>query len=240
MDNAKRASMREGPLAQLFRKTDEEEGPRRSPSAEERQTPDAASGGRGVAREPPRRPEPPRRQARRPSRRPRPRAATRARPRPRSACARSSRADIPENILEREPARPAAPDPEPTVPAWSVGQSQTREPVLRVIGVGGAGVNAVDRMIEAQIEGVEFIAVNTDLQSLEGSAAPTQAPHRQRRDPRPGLGLGPRSSAARPRWRSTTTSRRCSRARTWSSSPPAPVAAPARAPLRSWLASRAR
>ena len=36
------------------------------------------------------------------------------------------------------------------------------------------GVNAVDRMIEAQVEGVEFIAVNTDLQSLEGSSAPTR------------------------------------------------------------------
>ncbi|MDQ3719875.1 MAG: cell division protein FtsZ [Actinomycetota bacterium] len=40
--------------------------------------------------------------------------------------------------------------------------------------MGGAGVNAVDRMIEAQIAGVEFIAVNTDLQSLEQSAAPTK------------------------------------------------------------------
>jgi cell division protein FtsZ len=35
------------------------------------------------------------------------------------------------------------------------------QPVLRVIGVGGAGVNAVNRMIEADIEGVEFIAINT-------------------------------------------------------------------------------
>jgi cell division protein FtsZ len=44
-------------------------------------------------------------------------------------------------------------------------------PVLRVGGVGGAGVNAVNRMIEAEIEGVEFIAINTDLQSLQTSAA---------------------------------------------------------------------
>ena len=48
------------------------------------------------------------------------------------------------------------------------------EPVLRVVGVGGAGVNAVNRMIEAQVEGVEFIAVNTDVQSLEGSSADTR------------------------------------------------------------------
>ncbi|MGO9902093.1 MAG: cell division protein FtsZ [Solirubrobacteraceae bacterium] len=45
------------------------------------------------------------------------------------------------------------------------------KPVLRVVGVGGAGVNAVNRMIEAQVEGVEFIAINTDLQSLQQSAA---------------------------------------------------------------------
>jgi cell division protein FtsZ len=44
-------------------------------------------------------------------------------------------------------------------------------PVIRVVGVGGAGVNAVNRMIEAGIEGVEFIAINTDLQSLQVSAA---------------------------------------------------------------------
>ncbi|MDQ6607830.1 MAG: cell division protein FtsZ [Actinomycetota bacterium] len=44
--------------------------------------------------------------------------------------------------------------------------------MLRVVGVGGAGVNAVNRMIEAEIAGVEFIAINTDLQSLQQSAAP--------------------------------------------------------------------
>jgi cell division protein FtsZ len=44
-------------------------------------------------------------------------------------------------------------------------------PVLRVIGVGGAGVNAVDRMIEAGVTGVEFVAINTDMQSLQGSSA---------------------------------------------------------------------
>src|SRR6185312_11064171 len=44
-------------------------------------------------------------------------------------------------------------------------------PVLRVVGVGGAGVNAVNRMVEADITGVEFLAINTDLQSLQLSAA---------------------------------------------------------------------
>jgi cell division protein FtsZ len=40
-----------------------------------------------------------------------------------------------------------------------------------VVGVGGAGVNAVDRMVEAKVPGVEFIAVNTDVQSLNKSSA---------------------------------------------------------------------
>ncbi len=39
--------------------------------------------------------------------------------------------------------------------------------MIRVVGVGGAGVNAVNRMVEARIPGVEFMAVNTDLQSLQ-------------------------------------------------------------------------
>jgi cell division protein FtsZ len=39
--------------------------------------------------------------------------------------------------------------------------------VIRVVGVGGGGVNAVNRMVEARIPGVEFMAVNTDLQSLQ-------------------------------------------------------------------------
>ena len=40
-----------------------------------------------------------------------------------------------------------------------------------MVGVGGGGVNAVNRMVEAGITGVEFMAVNTDLQSLQQSAA---------------------------------------------------------------------
>src|SRR5207237_2790098 len=47
----------------------------------------------------------------------------------------------------------------------------TGRPVIRVVGVGGAGVNAVNRMVEAEVEGVEFVAVNTDLQSLQQSTA---------------------------------------------------------------------
>lgn len=42
---------------------------------------------------------------------------------------------------------------------------------IRVIGVGGAGSNAIDRMVNAQLSGVEFIAVNTDAQALDHSTA---------------------------------------------------------------------
>lgn len=45
---------------------------------------------------------------------------------------------------------------------------------IRVIGVGGGGGNALNRMIEAGIEGVDFIAVNTDLQALTNNRAPNK------------------------------------------------------------------
>ena len=55
---------------------------------------------------------------------------------------------------------------------WASAASEsTRQPELRVVGVGGAGVNAVNRMIEAEVTGVEFIALNTDAQSLNSSDA---------------------------------------------------------------------
>ncbi len=38
--------------------------------------------------------------------------------------------------------------------------------VIKVVGIGGGGVNAVNRMIEQGLKGVEFIAVNTDAQAL--------------------------------------------------------------------------
>src|SRR5688500_1061758 len=44
--------------------------------------------------------------------------------------------------------------------------------IIKVIGVGGGGSNAVNRMIESGIKGVEFIAMNSDIQVLDLSAAP--------------------------------------------------------------------
>ncbi len=45
---------------------------------------------------------------------------------------------------------------------------------IKVIGVGGGGGNAVNRMISARVEGVEFIAANTDVQALQLSQAPVK------------------------------------------------------------------
>jgi len=45
---------------------------------------------------------------------------------------------------------------------------------IRVIGVGGGGGNAVNRMIAAKLEGVEFMVANTDLQALKASNAPVK------------------------------------------------------------------
>jgi len=45
---------------------------------------------------------------------------------------------------------------------------------IRVVGVGGAGGNAINRMIEDELSGVDFIAINTDLQALDQNLAPNQ------------------------------------------------------------------
>jgi cell division protein FtsZ len=47
-------------------------------------------------------------------------------------------------------------------------------PDIKVIGVGGGGCNAVNRMVRAKIPGVQFIACNTDAQALASSEAPTR------------------------------------------------------------------
>ncbi|MDX1535681.1 MAG: cell division protein FtsZ, partial [Candidatus Spechtbacterales bacterium] len=45
---------------------------------------------------------------------------------------------------------------------------------IKVVGVGGSGCNAISRMIDSKIEGVEFVAINTDAQDLHFSNAPTK------------------------------------------------------------------
>ena len=60
--------------------------------------------------------------------------------------------------------------------------------VIRVVGVGGGGLNAVNRMIEAGISQVEFVGVNTDIQQLRSSDAPIKL--HIGRDLTQGLGSG--------------------------------------------------
>jgi cell division protein FtsZ len=53
-------------------------------------------------------------------------------------------------------------------------EEQLNSAKIRVIGVGGGGGNAVNRMIESHLEGVEFVVANTDLQALKCSNAPVK------------------------------------------------------------------
>ncbi|RVV98623.1 cell division protein FtsZ [Mesobaculum littorinae] len=53
-------------------------------------------------------------------------------------------------------------------------QHEELKPRITVFGVGGAGGNAVNNMIEKQLEGVEFVVANTDAQALQQSSAPAK------------------------------------------------------------------
>ncbi len=75
-----------------------------------------------------------------------------------------------------------------SLPDRSAPQGGRPQTLLKVVGLGGGGSNAVDRMIELGLGGVEFIACNTDLQALATSLAPVRlalGPHTTR-----GLGAG--------------------------------------------------
>jgi cell division protein FtsZ len=169
MPTGKRASMREGPLADLFRKTAEDADERKTspPAGAPQPAAPAPAAPAGRAERQPEQPEPQT-------------EPTQLSPRERLRSAFSS--DIPQDMLA--PSRPAAPEPVPEELPDVYARSErelnaesairtpaTGGPVLRVVGVGGAGVNAVNRMVEADIAGVEFLAINTDLQSLQISAA---------------------------------------------------------------------
>jgi cell division protein FtsZ len=163
MANAKRASMREGPLAALFRKTEGAEEEHADPAESEQ--PAAAAPAPGAHPRESGLPHPalsgstqaPQEPAHIPS--------------PQERLRHAFSSEIPENVMDAQKTRPvmdsyARHHPEPSGTAGPTGQ-----PVIRVVGVGGAGVNAVNRMVEAEVEGVEFLAVNTDMQSLQQSTA---------------------------------------------------------------------
>jgi cell division protein FtsZ len=183
--------MREGPLAALFRKTEEAAG-------------QAEEAARAADPEPEVRPEPVPEPQARAERTPEPRTAAGARsaerayphpalgsdggppdevepphvPSPQERLRHAFNSEIPDDVLDRAPQPSRAPAADPyAARAYGDESSPWGEPkpvghpVIRVVGVGGAGVNAVNRMVEAEVEGVEFLAVNTDLQSLQQSTA---------------------------------------------------------------------
>ncbi len=55
---------------------------------------------------------------------------------------------------------------------FEIMNNETQEAVIKVVGVGGCGSNAVDHMIQNGMQGVEFISMNTDAQALKGNKAP--------------------------------------------------------------------
>ena len=113
-------------------------------------------------------------------------------------------------------------------------------PPIKVVGVGGGGCNAVNRMIAEQIAGVQFVAVNTDAQALQLLAGGAEDPHRRQADEGPRRRRRPGARAcAPPRRAATSCSKPCAAPR-WCSSRPAWAAAPARARRRSSPRSRRR
>jgi cell division protein FtsZ len=161
----KRASMREGPLAELFRATEaaqrQGEQPKEAPETAHEKTVEHVptweeSVENVVPVSPKRAPTPEPEQEREP-----------APPPPRKL---EPVRDTPPAAKYVEP----LPEPAPRLHRAPRPESAQYLAVIRVIGVGGAGLNAIDRMIDAGISQVEFVAVNTDIQQLQTSDAQTK------------------------------------------------------------------
>src|SRR5688500_9552586 len=181
MARRKRASMREGPLADLFRSTEAPEDPPEAPSLPPRRDERERDEETRVL---PATPEPEAREPE-PAHTPAPREPEGDEPPARAPIydvededpvAESSTAPGAKERLSRifaEDAEPSGAMYGREEPDYSRSYEDTgpHTPVIRVVGVGGAGVNAVNRMVEAGIPGVEFMAINTDLQSLQQSLA---------------------------------------------------------------------
>jgi cell division protein FtsZ len=148
-----RASMREGPLAELFRAT--EAAQRQGITKQEEQ--------QALPVEQPAPPTTPNGEH--------PRAAEQ-KPTPIRAVAPAPEPDPPAE--ERRAARWLDPLPDQPPRLERARESTSYLAVIRVVGVGGAGLNAVDRMIDAGITQVDFVAVNTDIQQLQMSDASTK------------------------------------------------------------------
>ena len=159
----KRASMREGPLAELFRATEaaqkqaEKEG-RAVPGEPLEETVEHPPPKLEVAPEPERGEAAPEHPDGVPSAPARPRPADPVQPR--------------EPSPDRGIARLLEPLPEPPPRLHRAPRADSAYLAdIKVVGVGGAGLNAVNRMIDAGLAAVEFVAVNTDLQQLALSDA---------------------------------------------------------------------
>jgi cell division protein FtsZ len=158
----RRASMREGPLAELFRATEAaqrqagkgegEEQPAATAPAPTEEAPTVEHAGPESGPAAPTVPPSPPRTAPEPERTPPPQPPA-------------------QQGFERVPAASLI-EPAPRLRTTPRPESASYLAVIRVVGVGGAGLNAVNRMIEAGISQVEFIAVNTDIQQLRTCEAP--------------------------------------------------------------------
>jgi cell division protein FtsZ len=164
----KRASMREGPLAELFKATEAAQRQRAAeePAPDERTVEHVPTWEEEASAEQPSPPSP------RPDPTPLPPEPVPEPPLPRPE------PEPPVPDLRVTPAPPAvqlAPLPEPAPRLYRAapraGDAASYAAVIKVVGVGGAGLNAIDRMIDAGINQVDFIAVNTDIQQLQTSDA---------------------------------------------------------------------
>jgi cell division protein FtsZ len=160
----RRASMREGPLAELFKATE----------AAQRQAERAESGGEPEPTEADAAtvehaaPEPAERTL---SAAPEPAPIPAGPPEPASTAVAPAAAPPPERRYEEPPVSRLS-EAAPRLHRTPRPESAAYLAVIRVVGVGGGGLNAVNRMIEAGISQVEFIAVNTDIQQLRMCEAP--------------------------------------------------------------------
>ncbi len=168
----KRASMREGPLSDLFRSTSDDapadppEAPRygrEDPAESKKEEDQVAPPAPPVAEEQPTAADVPLRQEEAPTLYDHENEGSTESP-----PERLKRVFNEEPKPRREQFTTDTPRYGREEPAYEPpGSGEPHQPVIKVVGVGGAGVNAVNRMVDARIPGVEFMAVNTDLQSLQ-------------------------------------------------------------------------
>ena len=167
----KRASMREGPLAELFRKTeaaqraqDAAEGKQLEQPTEADELSPRARAALEATVEHVHDFEETEEAGDAPAPGPAQRVSQPAAEPPTEAAASRAAARYFQTILEPAPRLHRVPPPKGTAYLAAI----------RVVGVGGAGLNALHRMIDAGIAQVDFIAVNTDMQALAVSDAPTK------------------------------------------------------------------